>query len=225
MPRKRKQKIYWTKETDEAILAYNNSDNPDQKSDIFKKYIYYPCYKLAENIIHNRKLYYTDVDDLEHLKYQAIEFLETRLYKYTDIEKNGFYYFNITCRNYLIDLNKKNYQKLKQKADLVEVDTDEGVLNNFEIAEASEELHEFFDRYVEFLERKMDTMFKNNKDELKVMDAIIHIIKNRNKIDNLNKKAIYIYIREVTQLPTNIITRVTKELKEHFMYIYKQDYL
>ena len=68
MGRKKSKANYFTQETEDAIVAYNNSKDSEYRNKIFSEKIYYPLYKLAENIIHTFKFYYTDVDDLEDLK-------------------------------------------------------------------------------------------------------------------------------------------------------------
>jgi serine/threonine protein phosphatase PrpC len=55
--------------------------------------------------------------------------------------------------------------------------------------------------------------------EAKVADAIMELFRKRENIDVLSKKAIYIYIREITDTSTPIITKVIKTLKEIYIKI------
>ena len=64
-------------------------------------------------------------------------------------------------------------------------------------------------------------MFKK-PDELLVAEAVLTILKKRDYLEIFNKKAIYIYIREITGLETPIITKVVKTLKEIFNKCYSQ---
>ena len=73
--RKRTKKQYFTSDTDAAIKEYLSSSNQPERDHIFKTRIHYPFYKLAENLIHTFKFYYTEVDDLEDLKHEVICFL------------------------------------------------------------------------------------------------------------------------------------------------------
>ena len=77
--RKRTKKRYFTEDTDLAIKQYLSSKNQEERDYIFKTRIYYPFYKLAENLIHTFKFYYTEVDDLEDLKHEVICFLLEKL--------------------------------------------------------------------------------------------------------------------------------------------------
>ena len=77
--RKRTKKRYFTEDTDAAIKEYLSTSNQDKRDYIFKTRIHYPFYKLAENLIHTFKFYYTEVDDLEDLKHEVICFLLEKL--------------------------------------------------------------------------------------------------------------------------------------------------
>jgi hypothetical protein len=72
MGRKKSDTNYFTQGTEDAIVAYNNSKDTAFRQKIFTDQIYYPFYKLVENIIHTFRFYYTDVDDLEDLKHEVI---------------------------------------------------------------------------------------------------------------------------------------------------------
>ena len=52
MARKKAKANYFTQETEEYIVRYNNSDDNEYRNKIFTSHIYLPFYKLAENIIH-----------------------------------------------------------------------------------------------------------------------------------------------------------------------------
>ena len=78
MARKKSKANYFTKETEEYIVKFNVSSDQDYRSQIFTDHIYYPFYKLAENIIHTFKFYYTDVEKRqdEHLL-PRLRFIDT----------------------------------------------------------------------------------------------------------------------------------------------------
>ena len=60
-----KKKKYFTEDTEAAIAEYLASNNQEERDRIFNGRIYYALYKLAENLIHTFKFYYTEVDNLE----------------------------------------------------------------------------------------------------------------------------------------------------------------
>jgi len=218
--RKRTKKQYFTPDTDAAIKEYLATSNQDERDTIFKDKIWYPFYKLAENLIHTFKFYYTEVDDLEDLKHEVICFLLEKL-DYFKPEKGSkaFSYFSIVGKNYLILYNNNNYKKKKQKVDVLKADDDDGVLYQLGRDGRKEEIKEFIDYFTEYIDKHMFTMFKKDKDR-KVCDAINVLFKRRENLEIFNKKALYIYIREMTEVDTPIITKVTKKLKVLYRDLY-----
>ena len=53
--RPRKNKMYFTPVTEEAIIAYNTEEDEVLKNKIYKEHIHFPLYKMAENLIHRFK--------------------------------------------------------------------------------------------------------------------------------------------------------------------------
>ena len=64
------QKNYFTQETEDAIVAYNLSTDPVEKSKIYSDKIHYPFFKLTQNIIHTFKFYHTEVENIEDLQHK-----------------------------------------------------------------------------------------------------------------------------------------------------------
>ena len=220
--RKKTKKQYFTPDTDLAIKEYLATSNQDERDEIFKERIHYPFYKLAENLIHTFKFYYTEVDDLEDLKHEVIVFLLEKLdYFKPERGSKAFSYFSIVGKNYLILYNNSNYQKKKQKVDVLKADEDDGVLHQLGRDERKEDIKEFMDYLTEYIDKHMFTIFKKDKDR-KVCDAINILFKRRENLEIFNKKALYIYIREMTDVDTPIITKVTKKLKTIYKTLYNE---
>ena len=78
--RKRTKKRYFTEDTDLSIKEYLKATTQKQRDNIFRTRIYYPFYKLAENLIHTFKFYYTDVINLEDLQHEIITFLLDKIH-------------------------------------------------------------------------------------------------------------------------------------------------
>ena len=94
-PSKNSPKVYFTKETEEYIIKYNACTDQDEKNKIFTDHLYFPFYKLAENIIHTYKFYNTDTDQIEDLKLDIIRMLLTEKIAGSDhkIGTKAFSYF------------------------------------------------------------------------------------------------------------------------------------
>ena len=114
MARKKSQANYFTRETEEYIVKYNISEDNEYRNLIFTKHIYFPFYKLAENIIHTFKFYYTDVDQIEDLKHEIVSvLLEEKIMKFDPTNgAKAYSYFGTIVKRWLINYNNKYYKKL-----------------------------------------------------------------------------------------------------------------
>ena len=218
---RKSKRQYFTEDTEKAILEYLASEDQIERNRIYNDRIHHSFYKLAENLIHTFKFYYTEVDDLEDLKHEVICFLLEKLHYFKVGKGKAFSYFSIVGKNYLILYNNKNYAKKKGKADLLEADTDDGILNEFERQEVRNEKIEFLDLYIQHMDNILLTTFKK-PEEIIVADAVLTVFKKREHLEIFNKKAIYIYIREITGMETTVITKVVKVLKSIFNDCYSE---
>jgi len=224
MGRKKSKANYFTQETEDAIVEYNNSNDHVFRDKIFSEKIYYPLYKLAENIIHTFKFYYTDVDDLEDLKLEIVSLLvEEKLHMFDPSRgAKAYSYFGTIVKRHLINYNNKNYKRLKQ---LTTMDAWEGSydLNTPETHPNAMKLKGFFDLYIDEMYEKLDELFTKEAD-LQIADAVLTLFTKRNDLDIFKKKALYIYIREMTGTETPYLTKVINVLKEEFYEMYNEYY-
>ena len=54
-------KNYFTQDTENAIITYNNSQDFGERSKIYNDRIHYDFFKLTQNIINTFKFYHTEV--------------------------------------------------------------------------------------------------------------------------------------------------------------------
>lgn len=211
--RPKKSIDYFTLDTQQAIIEYRLETSQVKRNLIFNERIYYAFYKLAENIIHTFKFYYTEVDNINELKHEVIAFLLEKLHLYDDTKGKAYSYFGTIAKRYLIVYNNNNYKRLKGKAAVEEVDEDKSLLNELVLThEENLEDVSFIDLYIQHVDDNLLTIFPKDQ-EARVGDAILELFKRRETIDIFNKKALFIYIKEITDAPTPIITKVIKVLK------------
>ena len=226
-PRKRKPKTknnYFTKETEEAILRYRKCTDPYERNRIYNQEIHYGFYKLVENIIHTFKFYYTEVDNIEDLKYEVISFLLQKLDLYNQSKGKAYSYFGTIAKRYLIIYNQKNYKKFLTRAELKnESDEEETGMHLIEHPETELDKLDVVEMFIKYTDDNLLDLF-TKEDELKVADAILEIFKKRENIDIFNKRAVFIYVREMTDAESNTITKVIKRLKTIYKDILN-DYL
>jgi hypothetical protein len=213
MTRKRKSKAYFTKITELAISAYNKTtDNLPVREKVYRRFIYPAFMKLAENIINKVKPDYID-STFNDLQTDLVTYLTARLDKFNPNAGKAYSYYTRTSFNYLIAENQKAYSKLK--ADALEIDIDErrNIMTEIHNDDMRETLEYFMNAYIAYCYDNLNYIFSNPID-IHVADSVLHIFETRENIENFNKKALYIYIRERTGLETTNITRVVKTLKQ-----------
>ena len=220
--RPKKSIDYFTLDTQQAILDYRLETSPAIRNKIFNEKIYYAFYKLAENIIHTFKFYYTEVDNINELKHEVIAFLLEKLHLYNQDKGKAYSYFGTIAKRYLIVYNNNNYKRLKGKATVEEVDIDKTITNELLLTQPDhfEEVN-FIDLYIKEVDNNLLDLFPKPQ-EARVGDAILELFKRRENIDIFNKKALFIYIKEITDAPTPVITKVIKVLKEIYREMHNQ---
>ena len=220
--RPKKSIDYFTLDTQQAILDYRLETSMAIRNKIFNEKIYYAFYKLAENIIHTFKFYYTEVDNINELKHEVIAFLLEKLHLYNQDKGKAYSYFGTIAKRYLIVYNNNNYKRLKGKATVEEVDTDKTITNELLLTQPDhfEEVN-FIDLYIKEVDNNLLDLFPKPQ-EARVGDAILELFKRRENIDIFNKKALFIYIKEITDAPTPVITKVIKVLKEIYREMHNQ---
>ena len=209
---KSKKKLYFGQEVQDAIVRYNtNPDNYALRNKIYQEEIHKAFDKLAENIINTFKFTYFDYG-FEDIKHEVVAFMVMNMHKYDHTKgSKAFSYFSVVAKNYLILHNNNNYKKYKTHSDLSVASRK---LQSHD-SNSSEGIVNFTNEVIDYLESNVYNLFKN-KDDIKIMFSIIELLKRREKIENFNKKAIYILIREMTDVKTSQITRVTNKLKKHY---------
>jgi hypothetical protein len=213
IPKKKTKNYYFNQTTENAIIRYNKTDDARLKNKIYSQHIAYPFDKLAENIIHTFKFYYFDVPS-EQVKHEVVSFLVMNMHKFKEGKGKAFSYFSIVAKNYLILHNNKNYKnyKIHDKMDVLDYG------NNIREAQDRHNVANFNQEYVtemlDYWENNLVNIFKRQKDIL-VADAVLEIFRRRENIENFNKKALYILIREMTGSKTQHITRIVNMMKKY----------
>ncbi len=211
--KKRPKNYYFHQGTEDAIIRYNKTDDARLKNVIYNEHIAYPFDKLAENIIHTFKFYYFDVPS-EQVKHEVVSFLVMNIHKFKEGKGKAFSYFSIVAKNYLILHNNRNYSMGKIHSQMDVLDYKRNTQSEKTVEEASEGAAMFVDELQRFWEINLPIVFTRQKD-IRVADAVLHIFRMKEDIENFNKKALYILIREMTSSNTQHITRIINVMKKY----------
>lgn len=220
-PIKKQGKIYFPQLTEDAIVQYNNETDVILKNKLYSKYIQSAFEKLVENLIHTFKFYNyeTTYDDLKH---EVISFLIIKLDKYKQENGRAFGFFDTVAKRYLIlrSMTKWNKDISFKSIDLYN-DSDSS-LQKYYNDEHIEDLKYCMNKFVMYMEDNFDNLFTTNVDR-NVADSIIELIKNRNNIEEFNKKALYVLIKERSRSTTNQVTKIMNFIRNLY-YEKSKDY-
>jgi len=213
MPRKRKNKIYFTEETERAIIEYNKTDNPYIRNKIYVEHIQYPFEKLAENILNTFKFSYFDIPKSD-VQSDVVSTLIEKIHMFKEDKGKAFSYFSIVAKNHLILKNNSNYKRWKNTALISEMPENWNPENDFNEVALGNEYMEFKELMLKYWDENLTTIFTKKRD-IQIADAVLELFRRSQYIENFNKKHLYLLIREMTDCKTHYITKVVNEMKHH----------
>ena len=96
------------------------------------------------------------------------------------------------------------------------LDYNRNVTSESSLSEADDFNIEFVNQMLEYWDNNITNIFRRQKDIL-VADSVLELFRKRRNIENFNKKALYIMIREMTGSNTQHITRVINQMKNYYV--------
>lgn len=221
---------YFTKDTDIALGAFLTVskqhqalpvDDPGRPPLIKEKHRLFhdeirPAFeKLIENLIYVYGFY--NLDDVETLQRDCLANLYEMIPKF-DPNKGtkGFSYFNVVAKNWFIQKTRERKKRNKLESELyLDLDHESTQKDPNLSVGHHEELMEDKERWFKFyqaMEGWRDDLTK--KTEKQVLEAVIFLMKNPELVTIYNKKAVYLYLRELTNLNTKQVVINLKKIKE-----------
>jgi hypothetical protein len=213
MPRKRKNKVYFTLDTEKAIIQYNLTNDPVVRNKIYKDEIQYPFEKLAENILNTFKFSYFDVPKID-VQMEVVSTLIEKIHMFKEGRGKAFSYFSIVAKNHLILKNNGNYKRFKKTALISEMPESWNPPNDFNETQLGDEYMEFKHLMLKYWDKNLTRIFSKKRD-IQIADAVLELFRRSQYIENFNKKHLYLLIREMTDCKTHYITKVVNEMKKH----------
>ena len=215
--RRKKSKVYFGTPVHDAIVRYNQSDDPIKRNKIYTEEIHTAFLKLAENIINTFKFSYFSYG-FRDLQEEVVSNLVINMHKFDETKgSKAFSYFSVVAKNYLILNNNANYKKMKIHDDI-------DVLYGHGKADETIEKNpssDIFKKTIDYFEDNIERLFPKPQDR-DIAESILYLCRNKDKIDNFNKKAIYIMIREMTDVKTSKITQVTNTFRKIYPKIQEE---
>jgi len=210
-----KKNHYFTKVHEDAIVKYANTEDRELKSALYIEYIQPALDQMVDKIIYTYR--FTSLPNIDYLKEECKIWLTTILNKYDPSKgSKAFSYFSVVTKNWFIHQVKKTQKRNKTEVFL------EDLLNQLEENIISlEPTYEEKRSDLEFwgsLNGEIDTWdsFMLKENEKKVLMAVRILLDSADTIEIFNKKAIYLYLREITGLNTKQVVNNLNKLRKRY---------
>lgn len=222
-PKKRRKKnYYFTQEHEDAIIRYSKTNCVRERTDLYVKWIQPAFNEMVDKIVFTYK--FTNLPNIDSLRDECKIWLMTILDKYDPSKgSKAFSYFSVITKNWFIHKVKRQQRKNKTEVnfDNLAKNYEEQYLSTTESYVSEREEDEFWKLFYEELKSWDTIQMKEN--DLKVYQAICVLFESKEEIQIFNKKAIYLYLREITGLNTKQIVNSLKKFKKKY-YCFTQNW-
>jgi len=210
--RKKSKNLYFTKEHEKAIIEYAKCRDIKVRSELYIEYIQPAFSEMVDKITYTYK--FTSLPNIDYLKDDCKIWLTTILDKYDPNRgSSAFSYFSVITKNWFIHKVKKTAQQRKRETNyedlFKDIENERMVVEN-EYESTRQEKEFWLCFYQEMQSWDTDGLKENEK---KVLDAVQMLFENVDDIEIFNKKAIYLYLRELTGLNTKQVVNNLKKMR------------
>jgi len=231
MARKRSTKNhYFTKVHEQAIIDFCKSDDQKEKNQLYEEFIGPVFDEMVDKIVYTYK--FTTLPNIATLQEDCKHWLVTILNKFDpDKGSKAFTYFSVVSKNWFIAEVKKTAKKNKREVHLEDYFISEGS-DGLQKKEGLQQLvtynsyyedrtkHEFFTKLFREVEEWKKMPLRPN--ERKTVQAIEILFQESQNIEIFNKKAIYLYIREITGLNTKQVVSSLNKIRKRYAEFKKE---
>jgi len=212
---------YFTQVHEDAIIGYVNSDDLKEKTYLYENFIQPAFSEMVDKIVFTYK--FTTLPNCDDLREECKIWLVTVLDKYSPEKAKAFSYFSVVSKNWFIHKVKQQKKKNTREIDLDNISKkyEEQYLSTQNAYEVNRLQKEFWQSFYEEIKDWNTESMKEN--DLKVYKAILILFESKEDIEIFNKKAIYLYLREITDLNTKQIVNSLKKFRKQYSS-FKEDW-
>ena len=224
----KKRNMYFNKDTQASIEAYQNSECRDEKEKIYCKDIMPAFEQLSESLIYVYG-FNSAYESMASMKGDCVAFLYETIHKWDPSRgTKAFSYFNVVAKNWLIIRcrnAKKNDHRHVSMSDLSILNaTDKAKIAESKVAPSPQDIlekEELRDRIMDVI-NEIDSRVKK-PNEVLCAKAIRTVFENIDNLDFLNKRAIYVYVREISGLTSKQLSVSMSKIRKHYKEIVHDD--
>ena len=197
----KKSKEYFTHIHEQAILDYVSTSDNKKRNELYVKIIQPAFLEMIEKIVYKYK--FNNLPNIQLLMTECEGYLVTILSKFKKEKgSKAFSYFSVITKNWFTFKAKKYSSQIKKETQCEEISKDIEVeylsIENDYVEKRVYE--EFIDKLMKEINSWENINLKPN--EYKILQAIKILLSQPDAIEIFNKKAIFLYIREITNLNT-----------------------
>tara|TARA_Y100000034_G_C6871769_1_gene398120 strand:+ start:580 stop:1317 length:738 start_codon:yes stop_codon:yes gene_type:complete len=226
--KKGKSNNYFTQETHDAIREYQNTESLEEMHEIYVSRILPAFNKLAENLIFIHR-FARSVEAFGRLKNDCVTFLYETLHKFDpDRGTKAFSYFNVVAKNWLIIQSKKQTKQNRRLVSIDDLQESTGYEVNFHESfrvDPSQEkgmMREESKVALEEMLVEIKSKLRTEK-EHSCIDAIISLFDRVDDLELLNKRAVFIYLRDISNLSPKQLSVTMSTIRKHYREISGKD--
>ena len=216
-----KGKLYFTQVHEDAIVRFCITTSMKEKNELYENYIGPAFNEMVDKIVYTFK--FTSLPNVDDLKDECKVWLTTILDKYDPNKgSKAFSYFSVITKHWFIHRVKKNSKQSKREViiDDVRKEADFKVLSIENPYHELREGQEFWQNLWFEIDQWDDLDLKEN--EKKVLEAVKILLRNPDDIEIFNKKAIYLYLRELTGFNTKQVVNNLNKLRVKYRTFKKE---
>jgi len=212
---KRRKNHYFTQVHEDAIVRYAKSGCKQEKTELYVKYIQPAFNEMVDKIVYTYK--FNNLPNIDYLRDECKIWLMTILDKYDQSKgSKAFSYFSVITKNWFIHKVKKQQKRQRREVDYDNIAKkyEEQYLSTEKSYVSDREEEEFWNSFYDELKSWDSSQMKEN--DLRVYKAINILFESKEDIEIFNKKAIYLYLREITGLNTKQIVNSLKKFRKKY---------
>jgi hypothetical protein len=226
--RGKSKRPYFGKHVHESVIDFQETTCQSERHEIYENHIRNAFEKLSENLIY----IYGFSRDAEHfkiLKSDCVSFLYETLEKF-DAGKGSkaFSYFNVCAKNHLLAKAKKTQKKKIRNVSIEDIQgmssLEREMVENHSVIAAPDDLFirsedkEILKEILGKIKAKV-----SNENEKICIASIITLFDNIEDLEFLNKRAVFVYLREISGLNPKQLSVALSSIRKHYREIVKSD--
>lgn len=212
---------YFSIVTHDAILEYQSCCDQIEKERLYREVILPSFDKLVENLIFMNG-FVNVTGSYTELKSDCITFLFETIHKFDASRgSKAFSYFNVVAKNWLMIKSKQRSKSLKRMVslddtssltveDVAAIEANNTILSHLENLGSDMQEYEIVALLNDLREEVQ------NENEKACMDAIFYLFEQREDIELLNKRAVFVYMRDMSSLTPKQLSAAMSVIRRRY---------